>query len=506
MKAEARCKLRLSFIALLSLCRRGVPAALSQKRDEDVASILHTRVDAAWLEGDLAALEKPSQAIETLIRLRSGDETIVAKGNRSEWAALDGEFEKAPELQARLSRAQQSHRSLPIRLSDSLAEHFGIATSFTISRLQTFAQCPFQYFSKYMLKLKEREQFRIEPRGIGQFHHDVLKEVYDILSERFGETLEWLPKELGKRGLDWGKAPKDEAMKALEIALGSNAAKLIEDGLAEHQAAFMVERARRILKRSLSAFINQGLEDSFMQVAAEIKFGSSEAEVPPLRIEMADGKQIAINGQIDRLDIAPNGKQLCVRVIDYKSSEQRLHLEDTLAGLSLQLPIYLSAISNSAKKHIKPAGAFYLPIRQHFQTAPTPPDDADAEVMDSIKAYGVVDCENVEMFGPLEPGGASPWIYVSRKKDTSLGVRGDWVPAGCLDLLCANACAEAGDLAEEISLGTIRILPCRKGGAASCALCESPDVCRIAPSHRDFRDIPTRSKQEIVDQLQSSTT
>ncbi len=42
------------------------------------------------------------------------------------------------------------------------------------SRLSTFAACPYRHFARYVLDLKKRDEFKLEPLDLGDFYHRVL--------------------------------------------------------------------------------------------------------------------------------------------------------------------------------------------------------------------------------------------------------------------------------------------------------------------------------------------
>ncbi len=46
--------------------------------------------------------------------------------------------------------------------------------SSSASRLSTFAECPYRHFSRYILGLSKREEFKLEPPDLGEFYHRVL--------------------------------------------------------------------------------------------------------------------------------------------------------------------------------------------------------------------------------------------------------------------------------------------------------------------------------------------
>jgi len=53
-------------------------------------------------------------------------------------------------------------------------ENHGKEIRGSATRLGAFAACPYKYFARYVLGLKEREEFKLKPLDIGNFYHVVL--------------------------------------------------------------------------------------------------------------------------------------------------------------------------------------------------------------------------------------------------------------------------------------------------------------------------------------------
>ena len=64
---------------------------------------------------------------------------------------------------------------------DFVAGFFAGEIKSSITRLGSFASCPYQYFAKYTLKLKKREIYSFEPPDLGEFYHKVLCELFKRL-------------------------------------------------------------------------------------------------------------------------------------------------------------------------------------------------------------------------------------------------------------------------------------------------------------------------------------
>lgn len=123
----------------------------------------------------------------------------------------------------------------------------------------------------------------------------------------------------------------------------------------------MQNRIERIAKRTLWALKKQWKAGSFTETRTEIEFGEGKA-LPPIRIDLGKGKQVILNGRIDRVDTEDEGSRVFVKIIDYKSSEKQIDYQKLQAGIQIQLPLYLSAVTRSeevAGKQVIPVGMYY---------------------------------------------------------------------------------------------------------------------------------------------------
>ena len=107
---------------------------------------------------------------------------------------------------------------------------------------------------------------------------------------------------------------------------------------------YMIERTRRILRRTVWALQKQLEQGEFQPEGFEVTFGG---------------------GRIDRVDIMEDQNKVYVKVIDYKTGNTSFDLVYLYHGLQLQLMIYLDgALRVEQKKYpdkeIIPAGVFLL--------------------------------------------------------------------------------------------------------------------------------------------------
>ena len=188
--------------------------------------------------------------------------------------------------------------------------------------LETFLQCPFQYFTQrlmYLTTAPPRPEERLSFLEQGNIVHEVLAE--------------------------WWNQPQDIAPLFERIF-----ARRLDE--AHIPNGYHTERLRNAMLDDLKRFAAQ---DEWQRAGwtsqTEIKFA----------FPLAEG--LEISGRIDRLDVAPDGRAF---VLDYKySAAQRVR--DKLENPSLlQAPLYMMAAEHL---NFRPAGMFYLGVKGGIEYA-----------------------------------------------------------------------------------------------------------------------------------------
>lgn len=221
-----------------------------------------------------------------------------------------------------------------------LAERFGLTGhSLSATAVEQYAVCPQRYFLQRILHLKLAEEpeetRRLSPVERGTLVHAILERFYRAL-------------------IDEGLLPlRRESTEAYRERLHRVAHGLFEEwhGRGVTGAALVWEMDQRALLEDLDEWLLREVEDAeqsgFAPIELEVRFGSNgrsdSAPLAPARFELADGRVIAFQGVIDRIDVTADGQRF--RVIDYKSGRVGGVVKPNLlqGGKALQLPVYLRA-------------------------------------------------------------------------------------------------------------------------------------------------------------------
>lgn len=269
---------------------------------------------------------------------------------------------------------------LNVKLNENLIAPQYLDKSYSISELETYAKCPYKYYSKYILHIDEvrKRELTLEPIELGNFLHKILYEFYneliknDISTELLqitnleGETIDLKCVKLN---------PSSE--KVYTDLLIKIAQKILEMPVKDYQILnYQIRQlidfsyARNLLLNWLKNELRK--EDwLFLPAFFEKQF---EADLKP-HIETSNldishtlfNKSIKVNGKIDRIEVNSTDNVLEFAVADYKLSAFSVpKINDIISQLtSFQIPIYMLGfrqyLSNYHKIKSVPAfGVYYL--------------------------------------------------------------------------------------------------------------------------------------------------
>ena len=200
--------------------------------------------------------------------------------------------------------------------------------------LESYAECPFRYFLRTVLRVRPLE----EPEAVMRMEAMTKGNVMHAILERF--VLE----SVGPRV----PADADEHRRALLTIAEEELERAESEGLTGTAVLWRADR-REILD-DLTAWLNVELSSpAYTDSFVEVTFGQVWSDSPrsPLAADeplvlRVDGREIRIGGKVDRIDTGAEG---AYRVTDYKSGSGSYLPKDgqLKGGRALQLPLYLLA-------------------------------------------------------------------------------------------------------------------------------------------------------------------
>lgn len=230
--------------------------------------------------------------------------------------------------------------------------------TYSVTDLETYANCPYQYFMKNVMKTKVAEDDddgEISRQEKGNLAHNTLFKFYKDHKEKKNPPLSQVSQE------DFEASRKQLHSLLKQVS----EEKRQEQNISENNLFWSVSTDK--LRASLFRWIEaEKLYDlTVLPRYFEVKFGRSPGDSDP---ELSSTDPIPINdvnmqGKIDRIDI---GKGY-FNIIDYKTGSSTLRKADILCGRSLQLPIYLQIASKlldkKGKTGLESAAGLYHKVR-----------------------------------------------------------------------------------------------------------------------------------------------
>jgi ATP-dependent helicase/nuclease subunit B len=224
--------------------------------------------------------------------------------------------------------------------------------SFSPTRLQAFATCPFSYLLANVLGVEKlegpEERFTISAMDRGSLMHEVLerfgRESKLAVSDLTGQARDGVP---GDAGPGWGAGRLATAAdeERLRTIFTSVCIDFERRGLTGKTLLWEEEKSRmwRALRRFVVADAERMQTQRTVPIDFELGFGSGES--PPVEIA-AGARVLRFRGTIDRVDEAADGSLV---VADYKTGRgaryEEWHPEEDPVdrGTLLQLPLYALA-------------------------------------------------------------------------------------------------------------------------------------------------------------------
>jgi ATP-dependent helicase/nuclease subunit B len=391
-----------------------------------------------------------------------------------------GELQTLPAAEPVLAQWQRWHSlASPEKLALSpaaAAALYGRELRSSISALEMFAECPFEYFVRYGLRADERALFEADPRQTGSFQHEILSVFHA---------------QLRSEGRRWRDITPQNARDRI-AAIGFDLSRTFGEKLfeADERSRFIARALIEQLQNLMAALVAWMRQYEFDPVEVELSFGLGPNDLPAWRLPLGDGKFLVLRGKIDRVDLwrAPEADEALAVIVDYKSSGKKLDPIFLHHGMQLQLLAYLNALTRfpDPKKvfgagKILPAGVFYVPLRAKADSG-----DSRYEVLDRAAASALAAYQHTGRFD----GRALPQLdnrglekgdqfKFAKKKNGEFYKRGEAMSTEAFSELLEKIEVDLRSHGERIFAGDIAAKPYRKGNDRACDWCQFQPVCRF---------------------------
>ena len=384
------------------------------------------------------------------------------------------------------------YTNLPDKISDeNLQKLYGKTLKTSISKLERYRQCPFSFHLEYGLKLKDKQEFKIESIDTGSFMHEVIDSFFEIIQDE---------------NIDVKKIETDEIRKIVN--------RIIEEKLSTTRYYIfsstpkfkvLTNRLKRVVTKSIE-YIVLGLKQSDFNIyGTEIEFSNS-SKMKPIVVTLEDGKKVELTGKIDRIDFAEVKGEKYIRIIDYKSSAKSVEYNKILAGLQIQLVTYLDAATES--EEAIPAGILYFPLLDNIvdKKRNLTDEEISAEIKKMFKMKGAI-LANVDVVRAMDnklDTGYSDIIPVHIGKEGNITSKIDsTLKLEEFENLQKYTKKIIKQISKEILKGKIDIRPTYDAKKTPCEYCKYHTICSFSTSIKgnEYMYIDKYDKKAVLEKI-----
>jgi len=330
----------------------------------------------------------------------------------------------------------------------------------SVSRLETFAQCPYRHFVTYGLKPKENLKPGVDRAELGTLYHEAAERFTQALTkmESFPDVDEATCDRLMNEAVEpligaWRKSPLGETPRGEAVA----------------------RRIARTAKRAGRNIASQFAGGRFRPLSYEMVFGRDG--MAPIMLELPGGMFVYLQGRIDRIDVLDEQTKR-IRVIDYKSGTKKFDPTMVYFGIQLQLLLYLAAALEQLPG-AAPAGFFYCRIADPtIKSESRIKEEIERQIAKKLSLAGI-SLSDVEV---LRAQGAEHAAMITRDGKPSGTYRASMTDEEGMEAMVQFARHKAAALAGGVYDGVIAASPAAHGQYSACSMCEYAAICGFDPS------------------------
>jgi len=262
---------------------------------------------------------------------------------------------------------------------------------------------------------------------------------------------------------------------------------------------------RRVLLRTVSVISRQLEHSSFEPDRFEMYFGGGDQLVSTM-VPLEGDRIMRLTGIVDRVDVCREEDRTLVRVIDYKSGENKLPLDEIYYGLRLQLALYMMVVREAYEKAgdqpVEPGGLFYY----HMKDPLVKSREADEkQLLKEFKMNGFANADP-DILRKLEdnPDGCiSMGVRISKTgnpyKNSPVLTTEDFLD------LSDHIQNTIKDLGNRIYSGDVTPRPYRKNNKSSCTYCPAREICQLDPREdvSSWRLFSSMGKEEAMEAIRN---
>ena len=376
---------------------------------------------------------------------------------------------------------------------ENIEKLYGNKLNTSISKLEKYNSCPFSYYLQYILKLKEKEELKVQSFDTGSFMHDVINSFFE---------------EINNLGIKLNSISDEEIENIINKIINE---KLLNENnyifTSTEKYKLLVQRLKRIIIKSLKYIIQSLVQSEFKLEGTEVEFGE-KGKYKPIVLNLEDGKTVEIIGKIDRIDVAQDENKKYVRIIDYKSSVKNLDFGNVYAGLQLQLITYLDAVCKI--EDFVPAGILYFNLLEQLinSNKKISEEEIEQKIRNNFKMKGLIlaDVKVAKMQDKNLEKGKSEIIPAYIDKTGTLSPKLSSIASQEeFTKLQKYINKTIKQISNEIFKGNIELKPYYKNKKTPCEYCSYKNMCGFNSGiiKKNYNFINKLNKEEILEKIKN---
>ncbi len=371
-------------------------------------------------------------------------------------AALEGlqspQWNRALEL---LSEVENT-ASFKVHSRDAIAKLVGGGEmQLSATMAEKYYSCHFAYYMERLLRVRQRRKAEISPMESGTFVHYVLEKVMQECADGFAQSSDQVLQEIAQR------------------VSGEFIEQFLPDDT--RRSAWKLEQIMKATVQLLYYMRDAAAQSGFVTDALEVNIGEGEGAVAPLCMQSEGGVQIRLRGKVDRVDVLQDGGQTYLSVVDYKTGDKELSLDELYCGLNMQMVLYLDALCEGAKDRYKnptPAAVLYIGA----DPAPSSAGKKE-ENKPPFKVNGLL-LNNEQVLRALDATGSGVYAPFGYKNDGTPKKTKSLVSEQQFDEIRSHARHKLCQMADGVYDGNFDAIPLVKSDKRPCQYCPYRAACR----------------------------
>ncbi len=348
----------------------------------------------------------------------------------------------------------------------------------SVSRFELYNECAYKYFLTYIMQLQVREKFELSSMDLGNFCHEALQRFSDAIKED---------------NKSWKTISVQERNAYIDLAIGKTFEAMPKVGTLEDSTQrYIVNTLKKTLRHTVEVITTQVSRGEFEPAFFEEKIKSTINDFE------TDEVVANLEGKVDRIDLTDSVDK-AVRIIDYKSSNHELSLQECYYGLSMQLPIYMGVVLEKLKDKypnatLHPSAMLYYEMSDdYFDGKERTPEARNEKRLSLNKMSGLLSSDKADLRANdstvgIEEGQVKTSSIVPYSVDSKGNVtkRSKVIDIEDMSTVIDYSFYSAANTASKIIAGEFDCEPVRLGKINACQYCGFKSICHFDESAEGF--------------------